>query len=142
MLFDGVHMSYSAVILLPEDTSTSLDVIEQRLRAFFESSANSINRQARIIRNQDSVQYIRNDWFAWIAPLTRPSISSDDFHIAPQIQAKYPSISQNTRYTAKMEVSTSKDSSMEYFNDYALILEQLQTIPSILIYEEATNEIL
>lgn len=135
-------MSYSALVLLPAHQDASLEQIEQLMRVFFEQSNNPKNQKARIIRHNDSVEYQRNTWNAYITLVNHHRISTENPNIAQQIQQKHPDITGNMVYIAKIEVTTSKDRHMEYFNDYVLILERLEHIPDALLYDEYSGEIL
>ena len=128
-------MSYSAFILLPVHQEVSLEQIEQLLRTFFEQSDNPENQKARIIRNNTTIQYKRNNWNAYIAPVNNVNVSTENPEIAQQIQQKRPNTTNNTVYIAKLEITTSKDRTMDYFNDYVLILERLEQIPHALLYD-------
>jgi hypothetical protein len=128
-------MGYTAFVFLPIDTRLSLTDVELRLRAFFADSQHPANRAVHIQRQSDCINVTRDRWSLYIstdcwspAQLDSQTIASHLAQMRPELVCKMP-------YGCRLEIFSDKDRMLEYFNDYALVVEHLARLPDAIVYD-------
>jgi len=132
-------MSYSAFVFCPRDSTISLDDVDICLQTFFEASEHSANRTVDIRHQSDHIHITHNHWSVYIATVNQPPTHLDGAAIAAYLAQIRPELLPKMPFDCRWEIFSDKDRTLEYFNDYALIVEQLMQLPDVILYESASG---
>ena len=132
-------MGYAAFVFLPIDAPLSLADIELRLRAFFADSQHPANRAVHIQRHSDCISLTRDRWSLYISTNCRSPTHLDSKAITSYLADMRPELVSKMPYACRLEIFSDKDRTLDYFNDYALVIEQLAQLPDAIIYDYAAG---
>jgi hypothetical protein len=132
-------MGYAAFVFLPIDTPLSLADIELRLRAFFTDSQHPANRAVHIQHQPDCISVTRDRWSLYISSNCQSPAHLDSQTIASHLAQMRPELVSKMPYGCRLEIFSDKDRTLDYFNDYALVIEQLARLPNAVVYDYAAG---
>jgi hypothetical protein len=135
-------MGYAAFVFLPIDAPLSLADIELRLRAFFADSQHPANRAVHIQRHSDCISLTRERWSLYISTNCHSPGHLDSKTIASYLADMRPELVSKMPYGCRLEIFSDKDRTLDYFNDYALVIEQLARLPDAIVYDYAAGTFL
>jgi hypothetical protein len=134
-----VIMAYATFVFLPIDMPLSLADVELRLRAFFANNEHPDNRAIHIQRQSDCISVTRDRWSLYISTDCRAPAHLDSQTITSHLAQMRPELISRMPYSCRLEIFSDKDRTLDYFNDYVLVVEQLAQLPDAIVYDYAAG---
>jgi hypothetical protein len=132
-------MGYAAFVFLPIDMPLSLTDVELRLRAFFANNQHPDNHAIHLQRQSDRISVTCDRWSLYISTDCRSPAHLDSQTITSHLAQMRPELASKMPYGCRLEIFSDKDRTLNYFNDYVLVFEQLAQLPDAIVYDYAAG---
>lgn len=133
-----IHMSYQALILIAPGYQVSLKDVEMKLVNFFKN--NSSQQSMRTQYRENKLILTFDDWSLYINLDSEAYVLQESLEMANIFGQNHPERAIIATCDSRFEINSDSDESMDHFNDYVLVLEQLCSIPKAFAFDNASQD--
>ena len=133
-------MSYTAMVMLPSDTTVSLEQVEAKLRstlgAPLKKPGGESSRQAvEVFREGNQLTLFVNDWSLYIWADSSPTVLEETQGIVELFGQERSDQAVLSTYGFRFDISCDDDPDQEYFDDYVLVLQAMKEFPGAVLFD-------
>lgn len=128
-------MSYTAMVLLPTDTSVSLQQVEAKLRSTLSSTPAGQSGAIEVFREETQLTLFINDWSLYIWADSSPTVLEETQGIVELFGGDRADQAELATYGFRLDISCDADPDLEYFDDYVLVLKAMKELPKAVVFD-------
>jgi hypothetical protein len=127
-------MSYTAMVLLPTDTTASLEQVESKLRSRL-GTASKTSGLVEVFREDTQLTLFVNDWSLYIWADSSPTVLEETQEIVELFGQDRADQELLATYGFRFDISCEDDPDLDYFDDYMMVLKVLQEFPGAVVFD-------